>query len=137
VSAEFVERFERFWAAPDPGALDQLLHDDAHLVQPLMPDARSRAAYADATRWLLAVVPDLHGRTHRWGATEDGVLIEHTLTGTLGGRPFSWDLADRITLHNERVVERIAYFDPVPLLLAVLTRPRAWLPLLKTRFTRP
>ena len=137
MSAEFVERFKRFWAAPDPAALDELMHEDARLVQPLMREARSRAAYAGAMRRLLAVMPDLHGRTHRWGPTEDGVLIEHTLAGTLGGKALSWDLTDRITLRDGRVVERIAYFDPLPLVLAGLTRPRAWVPLLRIRFARP
>jgi ketosteroid isomerase-like protein len=137
MSAEFVERFKRFWAAPDPAALDALLHEDAHLVQPLLPEARSRAAYAQAMRRLLAVMPDLHGRTRRWGQTEDGVLIEHTLAGTLGGKPFSWDLTDRITLRDDRVLERIAYFDPLPLLLAVVTRPRAWVQILRLRHSRP
>jgi ketosteroid isomerase-like protein len=137
MSAEFVERFKRFWAAPDLATLDDLMHEDARLVQSLMPEARSRAAYAEAMRRLLAVMPDLHGRTHRWGPTEDGVLIEHTLAGTLGGKAFSWDLTDRITLRDGRVVERIAYFDPLPLLLAVLTRPQAWVPFVRMRFSRP
>jgi ketosteroid isomerase-like protein len=137
MSAEFVERFRRFWATPDPAALDELLHDDARLVQPLMPEARSRVAYAEAMRRLLAVMPDLHGRTLRWAHTEDGVLIEHTLAGTLGGKPFSWDLTDRITLRDGRVVERIAYFDPLPLVLAVVTRPRVWAQLIGTLFSRP
>ena len=137
MSAEFVERFMRFWAAPDPATLDDLMHEDARLVQPLMPEARSRAAYADAMRRLLAVMPDLHGRTQRWGPTDDGVLIEHTLAGTLGGKALSWDLTDRITLRDGRVVERIAYFDPLPLLLAVLTRPQAWVPFVRLRFSRP
>jgi ketosteroid isomerase-like protein len=136
MSAEFVERFKRFWAAPDPAALGELLHDEAHLVQPLMPGARSRAAYAETMRRLLAVMPDLHGHTRRWGETEDGVLIEHTLAGTLGGKRLSWDLTDRITLRDGRVVERIAYFDPLPLLLAVITRPRAWLPFVSMRLKR-
>lgn len=126
MSAEFVERFERFWAAPDPAALGELLHDDAHLVQPLIPEAHSRAAYAEAMRRLLAVMPDLNGRTHRWGPTEDGVLIEHTLSGTLRGKAVSWHLTDRITLRDGRLIERVAYFDPLPLLLAALTRPQAW-----------
>jgi ketosteroid isomerase-like protein len=133
MSAEFVERFRDFWATPDPAALDELLHEDAHLLQPLMGEVRSRAAYAQAMRRLLAAMPDLHGSTLRWGQTEDGVLIEHTLAGTLGGKPLSWDLTDRITLRDGRVVERIAYFDPLPLLLAVLTRPRAWLSFLTVR----
>jgi ketosteroid isomerase-like protein len=137
MSAEFVERFKRFWEAPDPAALEALLHEDAHLVQPLMPEARSRAAYAQAMRRLLAVMPDLHGRTRRWGQTEDGVLIEHTLTATLGGKALSWDLTDRITLRDDRVLERIAYFDPLPLLLAVLTRPQAWIQLLTLRRSQP
>ena len=137
MSAEFVERFRRFWSAPDPAALDALLHEHARLVQPLLPEVSSREAYAEAMRRLLAVMPDLRGHTRRWGPTEDGVLIEHTLTGTLAGKPLSWDLTDRITLRDGRVVERIAYFDPLPLLLAVLTRPRAWMPLLRTRGVRP
>ena len=137
MSAEFVERFKQFWEAPDPAAVDALLHEDAHLVQPLMPEARSRAAYAQAMRRLLAVMPDLHGRTRRWGETEDGVLIEHTLAGTLGGKALSWDLTDRITLRDDHVVERIAYFDPLPLLLAVLTRPQAWIQFLRLRLSRP
>jgi ketosteroid isomerase-like protein len=137
MSAEFVERFKLFWAAPDPAALDELMHEDARLVQPLMREARSRAAYAGAMRRLLAVMPDLHGRTHRWGPTEDGVLIEHTLAGTLGGKALSWDLTDRITLRDGRVVERIAYFDPLPLLPAVLTRPQAWVLFVRMRFSRP
>ena len=136
MSAEFVERFMRFWAAPDPAALDELLHDDAHLVQPLMPEARSRAAYARSTRRLSRSCRP--ARPHApLGPTEDGVLIEHTLAGTLGGKALSWDLTDRITLRDGRVVERIAYFDPLPLVLGVVQRPRAWLPLLRASFSRP
>ena len=137
MTAEFVERFKGFWEAPDPEALHELLHDDAHLVQPLMPEVRSRAAYAEAMRRLLTLIPDLHGRTRAWGPTEDGVLIEHTLAGTLGGKAIRWDLVDRITLRDGRVAERIAYFDPLPLLLAVLTRPRALATVLRMRFSRP
>jgi hypothetical protein len=65
------------------------------------------------------------------------VLIEHTLAGTLGGKALSWDLTDRMTLRDGRVVERIAYFDPLPLLLAVLTRPQAWVLLVRMRLSRP
>ena len=136
MSAEFVDRFRRFWAAPDPAELEGLLHDDARLVQPMMPTARSRAQYAAMTAQLLRVMPDLHGTTHRWAETEDGVMIEHTLAGTLGGKPLRWDIADRITLREGRVVERIAYFDPLPIALAVLTRPRAWLPFIRIRLGR-
>jgi ketosteroid isomerase-like protein len=133
MSAEFVERFKAFWAAPDPAALGDLLHEDAHLVQPMMPEARSRAHYAALTGQLLTFIPDLRGTTRRWGETDDGVLIEHTLAGTLGGKPLRWDIADRITLRDGKVVERIAYFDPLPIAVAVLTRPRAWLPFLRLR----
>lgn len=64
---------------------------------------------------------------HRWGATEDGVLIEFTVDGTAGGRPISWDAVDRFVLDGDGLAtERISYFDSVPVALAVAARPKAW-----------
>jgi ketosteroid isomerase-like protein len=132
-AAEFVRGFERHWASPDPTALFDLLHPDVHLVQPLLPEMHSSAAYAEQLRRLLLLVPDLTGRVHRWVPDDNGVIIEHTLGGTVGGKRIELRLCDRITLREGKVVERIAYFDPTPLLLAVLTRPRAWLPYLRMK----
>ena len=51
----------------------------------------------------------------RWGATEDGALIEIRLHGTLGGRPLEWTAVDRLVLRDGLIAERHSYFDPLPL----------------------
>ncbi len=63
----------------------------------------------------------------------DCAYIELTLRGTLGGRPIAWRVCDRATLREGLVVERESYFDPTPLLRAILTRPRAWPELARAR----
>jgi ketosteroid isomerase-like protein len=85
---------------------------------------------------LFKAIPDLVGDLKRWGETADGVFIELTLHGHLGGRPVEWTVADRIILEDGMIRERRSYFDPVPLLRAVALRPRASLPLLASVFGR-
>jgi len=76
---------------------------------------------------LLELIPDLTGEVHRWGATMDGVLIEFTLSGTVGGRPIAWPAVDRFVIgEGGLATERINYFDSMPVALAAMTRPRAW-----------
>ena len=82
-AAEFVERFAEAWSRPTGARLAALCHPDVRLVQPLMRESRGREAGERAFDELLALVPDLHAVVHRHGVTEDGVLIEFTLTGTL------------------------------------------------------
>ncbi|MFD0000231.1 nuclear transport factor 2 family protein [Nocardia sp. NPDC127526] len=135
-AAEFVDRFEAFWASPDPSALDGMLHPDAHLVQPLRPEMHGSAAYADELIRLLELCPDLAGRLLWWAVVPEGVVIEHTLSGTVAGKRFELRVLDRITLRAGKVAERIAYFDPSPLILTIATSPTAWLPYLRLIFRR-
>ncbi|WP_378733940.1 nuclear transport factor 2 family protein [Nocardia brasiliensis] len=132
-ATEFVGRFEAFWASPDPTALSGLLHPDAHLKQPLRPDMYSAAAYAEELGRLLRLCPDLAGHLLWWAEVHDGVVIEHTLSGTLAGKRFDLQVLDRITLRDGKVVERIAYFDPSPLVLTIATRPTVWLTYLRMK----
>jgi ketosteroid isomerase-like protein len=81
---------------------------------------------------LFAMIPDLHGRVERTVVAADCAYIELSLHGTLGGRPIGWRVCDRATLRDGLVVERESYFDPLPLLRAILTRPRAWPTLART-----
>jgi ketosteroid isomerase-like protein len=134
-AAEFVGRFERFWANPDPERLGELLHPDAHLKQPFRPEMHSCAAYADELSQLLQLCPDLAGHLLWWSATHDGVVIEHTLSGTIAGKRFSLEVLDRITLRDGKVVERLAYFDPSPLIVTIATRPTAWLRYLRIQLS--
>jgi ketosteroid isomerase-like protein len=125
-AAAFVDRFARAWAGPDLDQLEALWTDDVVLVQPLGPTTVGRAAGREAFTSLLGLVPDLRATVHRWGATDDGVLIEFTLSGTLGGRELSWSAVDRIVLRDGSIAERRSYFDSIPILRQVLTRPRGW-----------
>ena len=74
---------------------------------------------------LFLAVPDLRADVMRWGATEDGALIEIRLHGTLGGRALAWTAVDRLVLRDGLIAERHSYFDPLPLVAALVRRPRA------------
>ena len=128
----FAEAFAEGWR--DPGSpdsfadhFDRWMTEDVRLIQPQVATTTGRAAFREQfARPILTLIPDLHADVHRWAPTADGVLIEFTLVGTLGGRPVSWPCVDRITLRDGLACERRAYFDPLPLLGAIATRPTVW-----------
>lgn len=127
MSAEgFVKRFAEYWARPDLAQLDGLLTPDVTLVQPLSPRMRGREAAKAGFARIFALIPDLHAEVDRWGATEDGVLIEFRLIGTVGGRPIAWPAVDRFVLRGDLASERVSYFDPLPVLAGVTSRPSSW-----------
>lgn len=101
------------------------LTPDARMTQPLAAEARGPQGLRDLFTPLFQAVPDLRVDVLRWGATDDGALIEIRLHGTLGGRPLEWRAVDRLVLRDGLIAERHSYFDPLPLLGALLTRPRA------------
>jgi SnoaL-like domain len=123
-AADFTRRFGEAWAAPTGERLAALLTADVHLVQPLMRPVHDRESARRAFDELFALVPDMHSDVLRWGPTEDGVLIEHRMTGTLGRRPYSWDVIDRLILEDGLARERIAHFDPFPVMAQLLRSPR-------------
>lgn len=134
--AEFVEFFADGWrsGANEPERFFEhfsgRLTADAAMIQPFSRVARGPRGLRELFEPLFRVMPDLRGEVVRWGATEDGVLIELALRGTLGGRPVQWTTVDRIILRDGLIIERRAYFDPLPLLRALLSRPAASLKLL-------
>jgi hypothetical protein len=121
---EFVDRFAETWGRPTPEGLAALAAPGVRLVQPGMRTVHGKEAWREAVRELLELVPDLRAEVLRWGATDDGVLIEFTLRGTLARRPYEWTLVDRIVLEDGLVKERISYFDPLPVTLESLKAPR-------------
>jgi len=132
--ADFAARFTAYWQQPSVEGLGSLLSPDVFLQAPMTPATRDLAAGERAFARLLRAVPDLRGVVHRWGPTEDGLLIEFTLSGTAAGVPLSWDAVDRIVLgENGLASSRISYFDSSALLRTVLLRPRAWPTLLHLR----
>lgn len=126
-AADFVRRFEEFWAAPAPERLDSVLAPQVRLVAPMTPATRTLEDGKRTFSELLELIPDLTSEVHRWGATEDGVLIEFTLSGSAAGGPISWTAVDRFVLGEDGLAtERITYFDSAPVALTIARRPRAW-----------
>ncbi|NLT07820.1 MAG: nuclear transport factor 2 family protein [Solirubrobacterales bacterium] len=134
---DFVRRFGEFWSAPSRDRLAVVLGPDVELIAPMTPRTRGFdhgwRTFAD----LLELIPDLGATVHRWGRTDDGVLIEFTLAGTVGGRPISWDAVDRFVVDDAGLATvRISYFDSAPLAFALLSRPRAWMPFARAQAAR-
>lgn len=139
-TAEFVDFFEAGWkfGARDADAFFRhfgpRMHPNTELIQPIARTARGPGALRQLFLPLFKAIPDLVGDLKRSGATSDGVFIELTLRGHLGGRSVEWTVVDRIILENGLIRQRRSYFDPAPLLKAVALRPRASLPLLRSVF---
>lgn len=130
-AADLVERFTKAWQAMDPDAFTPLFRPDVHLVHPLEPNTRGvDEARAFMTR-TMTLIPDLRYDVQGWASGSGQVLIWGRLYGTLAGRPVEWPLVDRITLVDGLIARRVAYFDPLVVIGAVLRRPRAWLPYLR------
>ena len=140
----FVLDFIEGWRTPaDADAFadffEPLCTDDVRMIQPQLPVLVGKAAFRERfARPTFELIPDLHAVVHDWSAATGGevVFISFTLEGTLGGRPVSWPCVDRIVLRDGLIAERRAYFDPTPLLRAVVTRPRAWPKFLRLQVTR-
>jgi ketosteroid isomerase-like protein len=126
-AADFVRRFTEFWQAPAVERLDTVLAPDARLSAPMTPTTHGRAAGKRAFAELFELIPDMSAEVHRWGSTDDGVLIEFTVRGTIAGAPISWESVDRFVLDDSGLAtERFTYFDSLPLVLSLARRPRAW-----------
>jgi hypothetical protein len=133
-AADFARRFADFWSAPAPERLGSILAANVRLVAPMTPTTHSLAEGERAFARLFGLVPDLTAEMHGWGATETGVLIEFTLSGSAGGAPISWRAVDRFTIgEGGLATERVSYFDSLPLIGALARRPRAWPAFLRSR----
>jgi ketosteroid isomerase-like protein len=133
-ASDFARRFAEFWAAPAVERLDGVLAERVRATAPMMSTTDTLAEGKRVFAELFELIPDLTGEVHRWGATADGVLIEFTLSGTVGGRPVSWDAVDRFVVGEDGLAtERVSYFDSAPIALTVARRPRAWPAFLRSR----
>jgi ketosteroid isomerase-like protein len=141
-AAEFADFFGAGWAigATDPerffGHFGARMTPDALMLQPLAAPVRGPKGLRALFEPLFEAIPDLTGDVVRWGETGDGVLIELRLRGALGGRPVEWTTVDRITLREGLIAGREAHFDPLPLVVAFLRRPRTSVKLLPALLRR-
>jgi SnoaL-like domain len=136
-AADFAHRFAEYWRAPTPNGLDAVLAERTRLVAPMTPTTHTLEEGKRAFAELFELIEGMTAEVHRWGATEDGVLIEFTISGTAAGKPISWRAVDRFVLGEDGLAtERVSYFDSAPIALTVARRPRAWLPFLRSRLRR-
>lgn len=127
VADDVARRFADTWAAPSHEAIAALLADDVVLRAPMMTTTRGKDAGLRAMDALLRFWPGVRGTVHRWGASADGVIVEWEFGGPLGRREVRIPAVDRITIDGDGLIaERVAYFDPTPMLLATLMQPRLW-----------
>jgi hypothetical protein len=84
-----------------------------------MPETVGREPGVEAFRQLFVMVPDFHIDVERWSATGDAVFLEVTMRGTVNGHPVVIPSVDRLLLRDGLVVERIAFFDPAPMVAAM------------------
>ena len=126
-AADFARRFAEYWSAPTPERLSTVLAERVRLVAPMTPTTDTLDDGKRVFAQLLELIPDLTAEVHRWGATLDGVLIEFSLSGSIGDGPISWPAVDRFVLGEDGLAtERISYFDSAPIALTIARRPRAW-----------
>jgi ketosteroid isomerase-like protein len=135
--ADFVARFASFWSAPAPDRLGDVLAEDVRLVTPMTPDSTTLEGARRSFAEIFELITDMTGTVRRWSPTDDGVLIELTLSGRVGGQPVSLNAIDRVVIGEDgRATERISYFDPTPLVLTALRRPRSWPRFARTQLRR-
>jgi ketosteroid isomerase-like protein len=129
---EWVAGFAAGWAQPADAEsfcdhFDRMLDDDIRLIQPQLPTTVGKRAFRERfARPLFELLDELRGTVENWAASADVVFIELTIRGRLGSRPVELRTIDKITLRDGVAVERVASFDPLPLLGAVALTPRAW-----------
>jgi ketosteroid isomerase-like protein len=134
-AADFVAKFEDVWRdTPDLRKHEALWSPDIVLTQPLMGTLRGPDECRAGFGRLFRQIPDLHAVVHRWGHSDDAILIEFTLRGTFGGRELAWTAVDRFTLTGGLIAERVSYFDAAALSAAMVGRPRGWRRMVATRF---
>lgn len=134
--ADWVAAFAEVWKAPREN-LDQLLallDENVVLKAPTTPPvmkghAASRRIFERAFR----AMPDWRAEVHRWSAENDLLFIEMSFSATIGSKLISWRNVDRFLFRDGVAVERIAFFNPLPVRRAFLANPRGWLQLARLR----
>jgi len=125
VERAFADGFAAAWNAPTPERLIALLHDDVVLYQPQLPPIRGRAAALSEFQRLFRWLPALRGDVDRASGADGAVFIEWRMQFPFGRR-VEIAAVDRFLLRDGLGIERIVYFDQLPLMLGLLRHPSAW-----------
>lgn len=122
----FVANFIDFWNAPSPQRISEILHPDVVLTQPLASPMRGIAAAEREFRRIWRLLPDLHVQVDRWRGDSEVVFIELRLRAQVGSTLIEWPGIDRFVLREGKAIQRMTYFDPLPVLPKILTHPSLW-----------
>ncbi|HEV3321120.1 MAG TPA: nuclear transport factor 2 family protein [Solirubrobacteraceae bacterium] len=95
-------------------------------IQPLFDAVAGERGMRELFEGLFALIRGLRVELDHWAVNDGVALIEFTLTGTIGGKPIRVRGVDRMQLNGDKLVLRETHLDPLPLLIALLSRPRAW-----------
>jgi ketosteroid isomerase-like protein len=129
---DWVAGFAAGWAEPTDadsfaGHFEPMMAEDIRLIQPQLPVTVGKRAFRERfARPLFELLSEVRGTVESWAVSGDVVFVELTIRGRLANRPVELRTVDRITLRDGLAVERVANFDPLPLLRAVALTPRAW-----------
>ncbi len=146
--AEWLSGFAEGWRAPRDADsfsdhFEPLLSDRIRLIQPQLPEIVGKLAFRERfARPLFELLSEIEGTLGSSAISEQGdgsavLFAELTIRGRLpGGRRATIQTIDRITLRDGVAVERVAHFDPLPLLRALALSPAAWPRLIGARLGR-
>ncbi|WP_063823064.1 nuclear transport factor 2 family protein [Amycolatopsis regifaucium] len=102
------------------------MHPDIVLTQPLTAPVRGMAAAREEFRRIWRLLPDLRVQVDRWRGDSEMVFIELRPRAHVTRDLIEWPAIDRIVLRDGKAIERMTYFDPLPLLPAILKHPSLW-----------
>jgi len=134
----WVAAFAAAWRAPKDaedfiGRIQPWLAPDYRFNQPI--GGRSCVGHeAFDSRFavpLFALLSNIRGTVESWTFRNNTVLIELVVNATVGRRPITLLVCDRVILRNGLAVERFTYTDPLPLVLAILRTPSRWAPAMR------
>ncbi|WP_280400898.1 nuclear transport factor 2 family protein [Nocardia carnea] len=125
---DIVGAFAAGWADVDSRAIEPFMTPDVELVQPFIPTCHGTGEWWAYVDRLQTFATGLRSEVLHWSGTADRLFIEHRLSATVGRRVVRITAVDSFELTGEgKIFRRVAYFDPSPLVVAVLLSPRVWL----------
>ena len=112
---DFVERFERAWAARDPQLMQGLFHPDAVVRQPPVREPFRGDQVAEYFTQVFAGMPELRLAPVAWAARDNVVMIEWKITTPVGEDTVSWQGVDRFVLRDGLATDEWVYYDSLRL----------------------
>lgn len=128
VQEKVVEQFRTGWDRPEPHGWDEFLGERMEFVQPMLRHGVGPARWWEEAARTLALIPDLRADVLTWSGVEDTIFLHLRFSGTLAGKPLTWEAVDLLRVEPDGTgVFRESFFDSVPVAAQLVRRPGAWL----------